>query len=85
YKGRGESDPLSSNDIEDILNLVDGRPELLDEVRAADSALQAYIAAELSELLGKDDFSYAVQSQAGDPDREALLFERLEILTGVRG
>jgi len=85
YKGRGEGDPLSSHDIEDILNLVDGRPELLDEVRAADSALQAYIAAELSELLGKDDSGYAVQSQAGDPDREALLFERLEILAGERG
>ena len=85
YKGRGEGDPLSSHDIEDILNLVDGRPELLDEVRAADSALQAYIAAELSELLGKDDFGYAVQSQAGDLDREALLFERLESLVGERG
>lgn len=64
---------------------MDGRPELLDEVQAADSALQAYIAAELSELLGNDDFGYAVQSQAGDPDREMLLFERLEILAGERG
>lgn len=85
YKGRGEGDPLSSHDIEDILNLVDGRPELLDEVRAADSALQAYIATELGQLLDDDDFGYAVQSQAGDPDREALLFERLEFLAGERG
>ncbi|MFC2993622.1 hypothetical protein [Halomonas tibetensis] len=84
YKGRGDGDPLSSHDIEDILNLVDGRPELLDEVRAADSALQDYIVAELGQLLKNDDFGYAVQSQAGDPDREALLFERLEILAGER-
>lgn len=84
YKGRGEGDPLSSHDIEDILNLVDGRPELLDEVGAADSALQAYIAAELGELLRNDDFGYAVQSQAGDADRESLLFEHLEILAGER-
>lgn len=85
YKGRGEGDPLSSHDIEDILNLVDGRPELLAEVQATDERLQTYIAAELSELLRQDDFGYAVQSQAGDPDREALLFERLEILAGVGG
>lgn len=85
YKGRGEGDPLSSHDIEDIINLVDGRPELLVEIQAADSALQAYIAAELSELLNNDDFGYAVQSQAGDPDREALLFNRLEVLAGERG
>jgi predicted nucleotidyltransferase len=83
YKGRGEGDPLSSHDIEDILNLVDGRPELLAEVQATDERLQTYIAAELNELLRQDEFGYAVQSQAGDPDREALLFERLEILAGV--
>lgn len=85
YKGRGKGDPLESRDIEDILNLVDGRPELLDEVRDSDSELQAYIAAELAQLLDNDLFGYAVQSQARDPDRETLLFERLEILAGERG
>lgn len=85
YKGRGDGDPLSSHDIEDILNLVDGRPGLLDEIRAADCALQAYIVAELALLLDDEDFAYAVQSQAGDPDREALLFERLEALAEEQG
>lgn len=85
YKGRGDGDPLSSHDIEDILNLVDGRPGLLDEIRAADRALQAYIVAELALLLDDEDFAYAVQSQAGDPDREALLFERLEALAEEQG
>lgn len=85
YKGRGEGDSLASHDIEDILNLVDGRPELLDEVRGSDSAIQTYIAAELARLLDNELFEYAVQSQAGDPDREALLFERLEALVGERG
>lgn len=85
YRGRGNNDPLVSNDIEDILNLVDGRPELLDEIRGSDSTLQAYIAAELAQLLGDGNFEYAVQNQARDPDRETLLFERLEILAGERG
>lgn len=85
YKGRGDGDPLSSHDIEDILNLVDGRSGLLDEIRAADCALQAYIVAELALLLDDEDFAYAVQSQAGDPDREALLFERLEALAEEQG
>lgn len=85
YKGRGDGDPLSSHDIEDILNLVDGRSGLLDEIRAADCALQAYIVAELALLLDDEDFAYAVQSQAGDSDREALLFERLEALAEEQG
>lgn len=34
FKGRGNSDPMSSRDIEDILNLIDGREELQAEVQA---------------------------------------------------
>lgn len=82
YKGRGNEDPLSSHDIEDILSLVDGREELLDEVRAADNNIRAYIASELTELLKLEGFAYAVQSQARDPDREEVLYERLDALAG---
>lgn len=84
YRGRGNRDSLESQDIEDILNLVDGRPALLNEVRASDCNLQTYIAGELGQLLDDDNFQYAVQSQARDSDREALLFERLEALIGSR-
>lgn len=82
YKGRGNNDPLESHDLEDILNLIDGRPELLDEIRSMDAALQDYIAKELSQLLEDENFAYAVQSQARDPGREEVLFERLEALVG---
>lgn len=81
YKGRGKGDPLSSRDIEDILNLVDGREELLKEVGKASAPLQEYIAEEIGGLLQISDFEYAVASQAGGvPAREALLFERLDHL-----
>ena len=50
-----------------------GDLNIRDEIQAADSTLQAYIAVELSELLNDGDFAYAVQSQAGNADREALL------------
>ena len=82
YKGRGEGDALSSRDIEDFLHLVDGRPELLEEVRAADTGVQQYIADESGRLLSDSNFEYVVVSQAGgSTDREALLFERLEALS----
>lgn len=81
YKGRGNGYALDSQDIEDILNLVDGREELLGEVRSALPEVQAYIAAELTLLLDDSNFEYAVQSQArGNGDRENLIFERLEAL-----
>lgn len=33
FKGRGNSDLLSSRDIEDIVNVIDARAELLGELR----------------------------------------------------
>lgn len=86
YKGRGGGDALSSRDIEDILNLVDGREELLEEVCAAAAEVRSYIARELTRLLADADFEYAVASQAyGVREREELLYARLEKLAGEHG
>lgn len=82
YKGRGNGDILASRDIEDILNLFDGREALVSEVLEADQDVKDYIKNELQQLLEFDDFEYAVQSTArGNKDREALIFERIESLT----
>ncbi len=82
YKGRGKGDILASRDIEDILNLFDGREALVSEVLNADQDVKDYIKKELQQLLKFDDFEYAVQSTSRDnKDREALIFERIELLT----
>src|SRR5690554_6233962 len=64
YKGRGKDDPLESRDMEDLMNLVDGRPELTQEVFRAPQELRAYLATELNELMQLRDFGYVVSSQA---------------------
>ncbi|KLI97852.1 hypothetical protein [Luteimonas sp. FCS-9] len=81
YRGRGNRDPLASRDVEDILNVVDGRASLGDEVAQAPEALRADIAGGIAELLRHRDFDYAVQATArNNREREALLFTRLEAL-----
>ncbi|HBO6306573.1 MULTISPECIES: nucleotidyl transferase AbiEii/AbiGii toxin family protein [Pseudomonas] len=83
WKGRGRGDALASRDIEDILNLIDGRPELQDEIQSAVDEVRDYIRQEIGQLLSDGNFEYAVSGQArGDTDREKLLFERLEALAG---
>ncbi|EPJ48521.1 MAG: hypothetical protein OFPII_05790 [Osedax symbiont Rs1] len=85
YQGRGNSDALTSRDIEDILHLVDGREELIAEVQAADADVQAYIATELSALLQDSNFEYAVSSQAqGNADREQIIYQRLDALAAYQ-
>jgi hypothetical protein len=52
FKGRGNGDFLGSRDLADIIALVDGRQELVDEVTAADDEVRRFIAHEVTLLLG---------------------------------
>jgi hypothetical protein len=79
FKGRGKNDLLGSRDIEDILNLIDGRAELGQELLQAADDVKTYLIAEFKALLNSPDISYAVQSTAGgDLGREELIFQRME-------
>lgn len=51
FAGRGEGDMLASQDFADIVALIDGRVELLGEVRAAPQELGEYVAEQLSGLM----------------------------------
>ena len=72
-KGRVQGDFLRSLDFDDIVTLVDGRPELLEEVAGADAALRAYIAAEMRRLLAEprlmDGLAGAMRGDAASQER----------------
>ncbi len=51
YSDRGEEDPIGSRDIEDVTALVDGRPELIEEIQGAPAEVRLSIASELSRLV----------------------------------
>jgi predicted nucleotidyltransferase len=81
YLGRGNSDPLGSRDIEDLLTIIDGRPQIMDELAKSSAPLREYVRATVASLLKEDDFDYAIQSSArGDSKRHDLILERLQSL-----
>lgn len=81
YAGRGAKNPLASQDLEDILNLVNGREELLGEVDAAPLELRTFLADALTALLRLNDFGYLIQNAAnGDHEREQIIWQRLHHL-----
>ncbi|UVL09252.1 hypothetical protein LOY39_00700 [Pseudomonas rhodesiae] len=86
YLGRGKGDLLMSNDIEDIIALLDGREELIAVTKHAPIELRRFVGEELSSLLRLTAFQDVIQSTAQDPDRETLIYERLDRLIefGVR-
>ena len=63
FHGRGGHDYRASHDLEDIITVIDGRPELGAEVRAADADVRDYIAAQAQALLSVRDY-IAAQAQA---------------------
>lgn len=80
YEDRGKNDPLESRDIEDVLNLFDGRDELIDEIKKAPHKLKQYISNELTKLFRNEYFNYAIQSAAlSDANRETLLIKKLKL------
>ena len=88
WKGRGGGDLLRSLDIHDVVTLLNGRPELVDEIQGAPSALRTYVKGELAELQTERDFDYAVEGAMASygpvgPDRASLVRERIDRLISV--
>ncbi|MXN49460.1 hypothetical protein GR138_30190 [Shinella kummerowiae] len=77
YAGRGNGDLIMSRDAEDILLVVDGREELLDEVLAADSDVRNYIAEKFRALLDQDGFDDFLDGNIRGPEgRVEIVRER---------
>lgn len=80
YQGRGRGDVLMSSDIEDIIALLDGREELIEEIERAPAELRHFVREQFLALLKLQAFRDVIQSTAQGPDREALIHRRLMTL-----
>jgi hypothetical protein len=56
FHGRGKNDYRMSHDLEDIITVIDGRPELADEVSLASEELRRYLSKEFRRLFSTSDF-----------------------------
>lgn len=60
FAGRGRGDYLASHDLEDIIAVLDGRPEIVNEVKQADPKLEEALSERFSRLLEDNRFVDAV-------------------------
>jgi hypothetical protein len=80
-RDRGRGDLLASHDLEDIVTVVDGRPELIDEMRVAPLQLQKFLAQELRSLTASPEFLDALPGHLpGDSASQARVPEILRRL-----
>jgi hypothetical protein len=56
FEGRGEGNFLASHDIEDMIAVIDGRKEVVDEVKNSPDDLKSFLSAKFSDLLKNEMF-----------------------------
>lgn len=82
FFSRGDGDYMMSHDLEDIMMVLDGRPELLIEISAASAELKSSLASSFTRLLAAQDFVDSITAHlAPDPAsqaRRSLILEKLE-------
>jgi hypothetical protein len=88
FRDRGQNDLVGSHDLEDIVTVIDGRVEIVDDIRAAQPDVQVFIASEIDRLLSSAAFLYALPGfllpAAASQARLPILQERLRTLAALR-
>jgi hypothetical protein len=86
YADRGAGDLLASHDLEDIVNVIDGRAGLLNEIAASPRELREYLAGRCGDLLATPLFADylpgLIASGDDQADRAQLVFERIRAIAG---
>ena len=89
WNGRGGDDHLRSHDLEDVIRLVDGRAEVVEEVGDASGDLRSFLSREIATLLDQSRFMDAIdgtviglgRGSSGDGERvEEIVLPRLRSL-----
>ena len=87
FAGRGKNDFSASRDLEDLIAVVDGRAELVKEIRAAESDVRRYLAKEFEKLLSIRGFNDAlpghVPPDAASQERVSTIISRLEEIASL--
>jgi predicted nucleotidyltransferase len=78
FLDRGREDVLGSHDLEDIITVVAGRPELVEEVRHAPPELQEWLAARVIDFLDDELSQYAIQGALPDAVRLPGLLQQVQ-------
>jgi hypothetical protein len=56
FDGRGAGDYLASHDLEDIITVIDGRTEIIEEISRAPEDVRNYISGKITGLLKNEQF-----------------------------
>lgn len=89
FSDRGKNDYLTSHDLEDIIALLDGRPEIAKDIATSDNAVKDYISNSFAELLNNKNFMYALPGHLNytseSEGRKDIVAERMWLISNTQG
>lgn len=81
FKQRGKNDFLSSHDFEDIITVIDGRPEIVNEINSTDLELKQHLGKVFTAMLENKQFHSALPGHLNygpvTQDRARIVVERI--------
>lgn len=87
FHGRGKDDVMGSHDLEDLITVIDGRAEIVEELRAAAPQVRSFVASEFQQLLRRRDFIDALPGfllpDSASQGRSGLLLDRLAAMAAI--
>ncbi len=89
FDSRGKRDYYASHDLEDIVTLIDGRSESVEEIAASPAEVRTYLIRRFKQLLASEDFENCLpghfHSDAVSQSRVAVVTSRLRGMAGPAG
>ncbi|HLA27615.1 MAG TPA: hypothetical protein VJZ49_06945 [Syntrophales bacterium] len=88
FRGRGGGDYMASHDMEDIITVLDVRPEIISEIRSSSEELKTFLADTFHVFLTQEEFLDALPGHL-PPDRASQarlprLIKRLEEISEIQ-
>ena len=87
FDGRGDSDFIMSHDLEDVVCVLDGRPELEDEIASAAAEIRNYVCNCLRDFVDDPQFIESLvghlPGDAGSQARLPMLVDKLQRLAAL--
>ncbi|MFC3832854.1 MULTISPECIES: hypothetical protein [Deinococcus] len=87
FQGRGGGDYGLSHDISDVVSVLDGRPEVVEEIGQSGHEIKVFLAQAARDLLTTpaftDTLSYHLPPDSASQAREGLILERLRLIAEV--
>ena len=76
FNDRGNNDVYLSHDLEDVITVVDGREELVNELAAAPADVRDFVSKTLRGILQRTDFINALPGIVSQSTRTGLVLQR---------